>query len=1091
MSNLHRVCCGALTDPPRLVRAGWYHFLVMSQCGNLTVYIGVPQQTTVGETCEYETIPSEPPVGHPLKVPAATAAKPAIDIECGAYHNVVRHKDHTISCWGLNTMGQCNVPTTSSKGDLTDPANVNLKKIVGLHAGYSTTAVTFADGTVVCWGDKAVSEIVNGWTDILMSPPPPKIDPHTYNAPNLTEINAVDPVNSAYYAPVFDGAYNTDPDAVTYNVHIDRLGTWHPTSKPAQPMFDLGVETDPHLPLELNAEVMTALPSINVQFPRRDPYNPTPGTDPFEVPCTCDNEGDPWSVDYIEKCWRDYVFSRQLGDGLKSCCDLEIKQDFAVAVRRTGQVITTRATNRDASCPAGQTNGASNCRDCTADSMLAVSNGVTSHDLGGGTSLVCTCAADRKFYYIKDGAPLELCYASGGFGGLASFVFEGIGCVGANPATEASGHDPNWARANGGLADRWTSAGQVNAGTPAWQELNYGWNNSAQRVLDGLEPPDNAPYPDCVTVHPATASCNEICPSSASYAVGEQNDYGIETKYYYPVQFMLNGVHAGTNTTHWNSAPSTLEQNGVAFGQCDTQPSRDGQKCEQCGDQLRKCGSLRQYTYPNGGVFSYGCIYALGLDKYGYDNSYRAQTSEFYTSLQLNLCSAVEPANWSWGRMGSKPWGPWHIGVRNGVGDAWNRKGPVCHCCTCEPGGVSGQVAPSPGYPIVIVPAFDMSGLTNSIGQGISQYDQIDKILGTLLGMPWEHNWQHTIPDGLNESGAICPGDCFHQWQGACCLQPLQPCSSSYLSPNPYTQNGCGTGQFEQQYSYFGSSFGLYHPPTCVASARMAFAVIRPDHRTLDAFGDRVEKTNNDTYLPGPVGQTPPRDQTQYNPCDYTVTGCAGTENEFGECATPCEDPQEPMQQACAQVRTEQVLHLWGSLWDPCPPWGRYCLADCELISENPETTKPCCDPDQTNPAAADYCCCDPTETDPASAKYCSPGEAAACGCLVDYCCDPDTDPNCPCDPRLNGPCDCPAYPTWTRVPTHVRLNGSTTTTTNTTRTSAAGSWSYVGGQWVWIVADTKACQYQLPYLPHELCIDCSEHTLQFQTGSDYSYTNP
>jgi len=195
-------------------------------------------------------------------------------------------------------------------------------------------------------------------------------------------------------------------------------------------------------------------------------------------------------------------------------------------------------------------------------------------------------------------------------------------------------------------------------------------------------------------------------------------------------------------------------------------------------------------------------------------------------------------------------------------------------------------------------------------------------------------------------------------------------------------------------------------------------------------------------------------------------------------------------------VRTEHMLHVWGSLWDPCPPWPRTCLGDCDLLSQNPESEKICCDPAVTTAGAPNKCCCDPTVTDPTDPMYCSPGEAENCGCVNDYCCDPDTDPECPCDPRLNGPCKCPPYPTWTRVPANVKV-GSADPAANDDRLSAVGSWQTISGQKVWVMPDPKDCWCGhdgatecMDPLPFSLCIDCTEHTTTYETTVDYSHTN-
>lgn len=1104
---LHRKCCCTIEeDQPRLVKAGWYHFLMMTSRGYLQVFVGVPSQTNQAEGCRYETIPSEPPAWHPLKIPAAVLQKKAKDIECGAYHCVVRHSDNTIACWGLNAMGQCDVPTTSSKGNLTDPANANLKKIVGLHAGYSTTAVTFNDGTVVCWGDPEVADVVNGWTDLVMSPPKPRRDPESNAVEDLRYVEGVDAAQPQYYKPALDGAYNASADVTTYNLYNDRLEEWHSGEKPCLPMFDLGVETDPHLPLELNVEARTPIPAIGTQFPRFTPDDFLYGS---ETCADCEAEDGPFDPDVIEKCWRDYVFNAHEQMGEKSCCDLEIKKDFAVGMRRTGQVITTRSTNRYSSnpnpCPTGYADGRSNCRDCSGDSYLKVSTGNVSHDTGvGNPPLECQCDADRVFYYKRaaDAVSLNACVPVGGFGGLQAFMFEGIGCVGAHVDTDEFGYDPNWAKSVLSMAGRWTSAEQVRNGNPAWNGgMQFGWANSRHTVRDTLQI-EGEPAPDCITVHESNKTCNQLCPSHAQYDTsGTLNNADRNSKYYYPVQFYCQGIQAGTNTTHWNSTPPQLFKKGPAFGNCENGQTPAERKCLPCGDNPTPgggvgavCGPQRQLQTPNGGVFSYGCIYALNLDKYGYDNSWRAQTNQFDIISRSGTCAALQVFAVRWGRMGSKPWGPYHMGVRNGVGDAWNRKGNACHCCGCAIAGQDGQITASPGYPVVVAPD-QPDGNVHSI----NGWEVLDAVIGTYMGMPYEYNWMHTADAQLTESGPGCSPDCWHHWgqAGRCCVNPTnQACNTQTPSPNPYV-GACpaaGGGYdyfFSQGESSWGAVFGMYHPPRSVASARMAFAVIRPDHRAIDpATGERAIKNTNLIGVPGPagVGGVFARDPTQYQTCSLD-RDCPGTTvdppgGEFDDvCASMCEDPRDAFQQGCVERRTIHALHLWGSLWDPCPPWPRQCVGKCYTELDglgnppDPAQTEPCCDPAQTDTNAPDFCC-----------------DEEPCDCDTTYCCDPAVDAACPCNPSVHGAC-VPSYPSWTRVPSQVQIGSGGAIQTNTVRTSAKnGSWVKVGLQWVRRFTNFSTPSYPAqPVLSSALCIDCTGHERTFETYDKETYriTNP
>jgi hypothetical protein len=1080
---LHRKCCCTLQDDePRLVRAGWYHFLLLTTRGYVKVFIGQPTQQVDGANCEYSTVPAETTNLHPLHPPATL--KKVIDIESGAYHCIVRQSDHTIACWGLNAMGQCDVPTSSSKGNLTDPANANLKKIVGLHAGYSTTAVTFSDGSVVCWGDPEVADVVNhaNWQKVLMSPPPPSVDPHTAQQPDLTAIANI--IDGEFYKGQLTGAYNTDASAVTYNLNIDRLREWHGGQHPALPMFSLGVETDPHQPLEFDPigayGYGTPLPSIHAVG--STPVTPAPDSentvhhmeatnyepfDPESLDCPCedpDNLGNPPTADAIEKCWRDYMFALpHFGEGNeKSCCDLEIKKDFAVALLRNGQIVTSRNTNADASCPANRW-----CRDCSLDEYQVQINAGPYQDF---LETQCNCPGDYRFIYERNGSVLDDCQ-SGGFGfGNIGFPLEGIGCVAARPGSDAMGYDPNWAKAANGMGGRWTSAEQVRPGNPAWNgTITYGWANSAQQLSDQILGPDDI-RSDCVVWHPQSGNCNTICSSNSGYnAAMDLNDFGVETKYEYPIQFWTQQIQAGTNTTFWCQQPPAFGPSSDAFfGSCDGQLAQN-QICENCGDANRNCGRLQQYQVPNGGLFSYGCIYSWGLDKHGYPNSWRSQANPYTRAYGLGLCDAgPNPAAVHYAREGSRPWGPWQIAVRNGIGDAWNRKGSACHWCYCP--GQAGQIVPSANQPIIITPGTN-DGWENPVA---SAYGQLDVVLGTLNGFPFEGNLQPFMNEnvfGVGGGGpyADFPGrmDCWNRFKNVCICN-----GAGAYTGNPADKEVCdaypGPWQINGAWwaggSYWGTTFGMYHSPKAVASSRMAFAMVRAEHRVLDpATGEREEKANATVDFPGPV-VAGWNDPTQYETCNVSQAPCApaGTPTPctpLVNCPEVCDPTDNSMEQRCVQRRSDMILLIWGSLWDPCPPWPRQCAPVCYELgaADPPAGQQPCCNPEQTNPEASDFCC-----------------DEEPCDCDPTYCCDPATSAACECNPSLHGPC-VPPYPCWTRVPAQVQIGSAGALQTNTVRTSAKnGTWVKVSGQNVRRFTNFSTPSYPpMPMLTTEQCIDC------------------
>lgn len=64
-----------------------------------------------------------------------------LDFDCGWYdYDVVVRRDGTVTAWGENRYGQCNVPT-------------NLSDVVDVEAGWAHTLALRQDGTVISWGD--------------------------------------------------------------------------------------------------------------------------------------------------------------------------------------------------------------------------------------------------------------------------------------------------------------------------------------------------------------------------------------------------------------------------------------------------------------------------------------------------------------------------------------------------------------------------------------------------------------------------------------------------------------------------------------------------------------------------------------------------------------------------------------------------------------------------------------------------------------------------------------------------------------------------------------------------------------------------
>ena len=967
-----------------MVRGGWYHFLLLNTMGEVSCWIGENRQTTyTGVTytncqanpaatyCVDECVPVEAPAGHPLAVPAAVSSKAVKDICCGAYHNLVRFEDDSIACWGLNSMGQCNTPATLANG--THPKR---KKIVGLHAGYSTSAVTFNDGTVLCWGDPAVADVVNGWTNIMMSP----VNQQVGSGMGHNDIDNYDAASPAFAKPRYSAAYNTDAALVTWNLQSDSKFYWHTESANSHcvPYFDLGVEVDPWVPLEWNPEQngMQELAATGTVFPFWNAGFENPACD---VACATTPNSDAWR-DLLAAKWRNRVFQATGGTTAssvtRSCCDLEVKKDYAVALRRTGQIVSTRNTNRHPTCPAGFTDGRSNCRDCSADNQQTVGSGTMTNwrancppninDLCIGAFATCQCCsagANPLFLGCPDCSSFT-CNEQARFGiaspemmcdGNAEY-HEGTGCIGSNERTEFFYYNPNWAGPGNSLANRWTAGVQVRntaSGGPippanGEYEQNYGWSTfGTQDDIDDLQ---TTGINNCSNIHPATDSCAEICKGSGHSGATIEPDGS--PSWNYPQHMFAQGIVLGTDTTVWIQQSVTLTDEAFVGETCGT--------CATASADSTCAHNLFQGSMPNGGDLTYSCIYSgaifdsagISRDKYGYINHYRGGVN-----LQKGVCdeSGAEMYD-SLNRIDpSKPWGPFHIFVENSLGNDKNYLYPECHCC---PPGEGIQKRP-PGIALVSQPGSGAFSVQSNLSTGL------DPVIGTHMGFPFEAN-MHCQPDPINgDNYMVCEATCAQVASG-------------------------GQGP-----STFASTFCAYHAPRSVASTRMAFAMIRADHRAYDGSGTQLTPPGRCGAFPpdATTSRAPYEDQSQWLPCDGL----------------------NPV------IRNDMVLHIWGSLWDPCPPWPRSCV--CTAIT----STLPC-----AATAEGDY-------TTPCDASH-PEGDADTDGGEV-------------------------RYPHWTLVPT-----------SNPTRLAARGQW--ISGVWTYITGAGAGNEASGPNTRY--CPDCSSHTQQW-----------
>jgi hypothetical protein len=661
---------------------------------------------------EYKPPVIPAPVGHPLRVPIIptitendeTRPLRVVDIECGAYHNIARLEDNTIMCWGLNSMGQCNVPD-SLKAGITLGRHPKIDKICSIHAGFSTTAVLFNDGTAFCWGDPDVACKVNQWTDIRISPIKRHAGQQSTCCMGPGSVGYPDPLKPEYPSNKYVNG--------TYNANIDWFNYWHPSQTPAYPHFDLGVECNPIYPVNWNVTDTSYL------------------TQPIQSGC---NVFDP-------KSW------------CSDCAGMTIGKDFAVAMRRTGQIVTTRKENTPS---AGQSLLYS--RDCSTDAAFGFSAGfvnpgdrglnyANTYFCGSSTFLpegpncsdpldtpqLCRdfleiqgvltkcnssypCSAYDK-WALPDNTWLNCNLVQGNWFSidhLHPFIPEGIGCF--SVGLGEFGYEPNWATS----ASIYTAGEQVRPSgfsgglNPSWNTLNssYGWDTLvAATGRYRLASTSNALVPPacqagevttnrCVMNYGPDQACDTFCPSDTGVISPSMGTKGVPGIFRYPshIASALTCV-AGTNTVSWVSSAKLLAPDSAAAGvatnllsetakgRCEKYHLMDTtglnhtpsgtvtdvsdewqqgtnqskfiinqtsnyvpQACSECG----VVGGIPGEHYVEVPNTNYACIYASYPDATDINNP-------FYIDPYAQGCNIGPEQVKSGHGFPSRPWGPWNI----------------------------------------------------------------------------------------------------------------------------------------------------------------------------------------------------------------------------------------------------------------------------------------------------------------------------------------------------------------------------------------------------------------------------------------------
>jgi hypothetical protein len=704
-----------------------WKYLITKKYGTFGDFTSVNFNNYAGITMveEYRPPVIPAPAGHPLRPPTipttgagdAERSLKVVDIECGAYHNVIRLEDNTIMCWGLNSMGQCNVPD-SLKAGITLGRHPKIDKIFSIHAGFSTTAVLFNDGTALCWGDPEVACHVNAWTDIRVSP----IKRHNGNPNNPSCSGAgspgfPDPDKPQYPANKYDKP--------TYNANTDWFKYWR-TGTPGYPHFDLGVEVDPIYPVNWNALYQQYL------------------VDPIDGDCNL----------FEPKSWCAECEDQNTG--------MSIGKDFAVGMRRTGQIITSKKgpyTNPE--------NSNLYSRDCSFDNFgsggvyQAVGGFVKPGDRGVNYADVLFCSncpdsgpdtngncpsycggneqgSCREWMsqqgYIKKCDPLTYpCAAYDhwemsdtyslpcSYGRLKPY---GIGCM--SSSYMELGYDPNWAV----TSNKYQAGQQVRPAStpggryPSWNTINasYGW--STKVAAPGRSKPstrgNGAILPWCQADRfeagycemdlGQDAPCDLFCPSNPGFrwsgamgAVAGRAGKGVPGYFHYPLHMATALMCiAGTNTVAWTNSSQLLGRDLVTLNNVlieeDTSTRYSefvktncenyhfmGNNPTDCSECAYVGGNVDQHFQEIGNT-TYGCIfgrpcgvatdpscYNANADKNGANNPF---STDPYSDNDCLGRSIIQP---QWG-FPTRPWGPWNLMTSVGFGDPKNNiNAPICH----------------------------------------------------------------------------------------------------------------------------------------------------------------------------------------------------------------------------------------------------------------------------------------------------------------------------------------------------------------------------------------------------------------------------
>jgi alpha-tubulin suppressor-like RCC1 family protein len=125
--------------------------------------LGFPSESCGPYNSPYEAEVYVPCASEPVQVPGLVDA---VEVSIERSHQCARHRDGTVSCWGIsNDYGTLGDGTTTSPATVEPRPVIGLSNVVQLGVGNLASCALVDDGSVWCWGDNRKGMLGLGLTE--------------------------------------------------------------------------------------------------------------------------------------------------------------------------------------------------------------------------------------------------------------------------------------------------------------------------------------------------------------------------------------------------------------------------------------------------------------------------------------------------------------------------------------------------------------------------------------------------------------------------------------------------------------------------------------------------------------------------------------------------------------------------------------------------------------------------------------------------------------------------------------------------------------------------------------------------------------